>query len=185
MVTSKEQEADITAYFSAVNKAQEIQATNDAQALKLQSTNNLIDFTKSLNMRLANEYSKEVKRVSGIEAIDAQDEIGKAISDASMSQGITGGASKGRIVQTTALKASEALGKKQQATESIVSKLTSQVAKDNQVLELQKQQAYNAMIANSISGPMAALQIQSASIEGYKQGLDIGVKKEKLGLYNI
>ena len=85
MITSKEQEANIMAYFSAKNKAEEIKALNESQALKLNATNSLIDFSKGLNFRLANEYSNEVKRIYGIENIKAQDDIGKAISDASMS----------------------------------------------------------------------------------------------------
>ena len=185
MNMSTEQEALAREAFYAIAKRNEIEASNKAQALKLSATNESIDFMKGLNRRMADEYAKEVSRVTGLEQMGAKDKIGAGIADASLSQGITGGASKGRIVQTAALQGSEMLGKATQQKESVISKLASQLEKDDQALELQKQKAYNDMLANTIKGPLAALQIQSAGLEGYQEGLNIGLKKEQLSLYNI
>lgn len=183
MISSKEQEAMAKATFYAIAERNKIEASNEAQRLKFEATKSILDFNESFNFRMAQEYANEVTKGSSYEILKGKVDVNQKLSTIALSEGITGGASKGRIVQTAGLQASQALGEIVQKNEATIGKLNQQVLADNKNLADQKMNAYNTMLSNVVQGPLAALQIQAASQQGYMLGLELGKTKEQLNIY--
>jgi len=167
--------------FMELTEKNKIVAQNKALTDNLNNINSVLDFTKESNNRLMNDYVNELERVSKMDIMEKGLELSEEVSKVAVSDGITAGASKMRVIQTIASKTSKALGGIKAGTESAISKARQRLDADNINLEAQRLNAYNDVRNKIISGPLAALQIQIAGQQGYQQGLqkDVAIEETK------
>jgi hypothetical protein len=158
-------------------------ASNQAQYLKYNQMAGIIDFATSANKRLTEEYQTEINRVASADINKQQLDMNQKNSTMLNNEGITAGNSKDRIAQTLALQTSSALGETSQKYQSIISKAAQTEQQQNNALAQQKMTAYNTMLSNIISGPMAALQIQASQQQGYQSGYQKGSAIDTLNNY--
>ena len=118
--------------------------------------------------------AQEMKRVSNISIMEAKPSIEQQASKVAMSEGITAGNSKARMLQDFYLEAAQKIGQQNQATESAVNKLAMGIEQENWNLQQQRVQAYNTMHQNLITGNNAALQIIGSGISGAAKGYSAG-----------
>lgn len=162
------------ALFNMWSTSKQIEKNNQmaVDAYNLQEAS--ITFAQQSNWLNAMYAAEEMKRVSAINVVEAKPEIQQGASKVAMSEGVTVGNSKARMVQTYFLQAGQALGKQEQATESAVNKLAMGVENTNMQLQQQKMTAYNNMKASLITGNNAAFKIVGAGLSGGVQGAQLG-----------
>ena len=162
--------------FDMYNTSKLIQKNNQAAVDAYNATQQVLNYAQTSNWINAISASEELKRVSNIGIMEAKPEIQQGASKIAMSEGITAGNSKARMLQTYFLQAGQKVGQQQQATESAINKLAMGVEQENWNLQQKKVEAYNSMQSKLITGNNAAFKIVGA-------GLSCGVQGTQLGSY--
>ena len=160
--------------FDMYNTSKLIQKNNQAAVDAYNATQQVLNYAQTSNWINAISASEELKRVSNIGIMEAKPEIQQGASKVAMSEGVTAGNSKARMLQTYFLQAGQKVGQQQQATESAINKLAMGVEQENWNLQQQKATAYNNMQQKLITGNNAAFQIIGAGISGGLSGFKMG-----------
>ena len=160
--------------FDMYNTSKLIQKNNQAAVDAYNATQQVLNYAQTSNWINAISASEELKRVSNIGIMEAKPEIQQGASKIAMSEGVTAGNSKARMLQDFYLEAAQKIGQQNQATESAVNKLAMGIEQENWNLQQQRVQAYNTMHQNLITGNNAALQIIGSGISGATKGYSAG-----------
>lgn len=162
------------ALFNMWSTKKQIQKQNEAAVSAYNATEQAITFTQGNNWIRAAQAADEIRRTSATNIREAKVALEQKGSTIALSEGVTAGSSKARILQNYFLQTSEALGKEVQKTESAINKLALSVEEGNWQLQQKKQEAYYNMQQNLMTGRNAALQIIGAGLGGAQSGYQLG-----------
>ena len=147
-----------------------INAQNEATKEGYIATDEAITFTQSINRSNAEQGAAEISQEVGTQVGDKKVEQAKARSATTISrgEGVTAGTSLARQLQTQALDQGKELSRTEQAGQSAINKMYTQMENDNFALQQEKVGAWNTANGNIITRDEAGTQMIGSVLGGFQ-----------------